>query len=494
MTGTQSHAYEFGDFRLYPEEALLLRFHEPVPLAPKAFKLLCILVEQRGHLLDKQELMKAVWPDTYVLESNLTYNISLLRKLFSESGGADWIVTTPKRGYRFVAPTREIGSAPGGANEAEVAAQSPEVPHPAIETPLPSGRWKAGLLYGLPLLGIATVCAFLFGARFSIQANKPQISTVALSRQAMLSDNDEANEYFERGIHVLERRSNVSGPKGVEALEHAVAKDPEFAVAYAHLAIAYFMSGDPLSADKAAATAIRLNPSLPEAHAASAFISMYRDWDWNKSEHELRQAIALDDRYARGHHWLAIWLQIQGRLSEADLEMRRALELDRVSPVINSDLCELLYSERNYSAAAVQCRKTIDLDPDFVASYARLESIYFMQGQFDLAAATAIERTLKEGHDSQTPGMLRDAYARSGIRGLTQIELDVRLKWTPQPGYTAARYYAKLGENDRALQALLSSYQAHDFFLPYVKSDPLFDPIRSDPRYIELLKKIGLPV
>lgn len=111
MIGRARHFYEFGQFRLDDEERLLLRDGQPVSLAPKVFDTLLALVKDRGHLLEKEALMKELWPETFVEESNLTYNISQLRKALGDSAGQRYIETVPRRGYRFVAPVRESGEA-----------------------------------------------------------------------------------------------------------------------------------------------------------------------------------------------------------------------------------------------------------------------------------------------------------------------------------------------------------------------------------------------
>jgi DNA-binding winged helix-turn-helix (wHTH) protein/TolB-like protein/Flp pilus assembly protein TadD len=136
MSAERNRGYAFGNFRLYPEEALLIRSGQRVPLPPKTFKMLCVLVENRGHLMDKDELMRALWPDTFVVEANLRYNVSLLRKALTIDGPSqEFIATSPKFGYRFVADVREIEGENG--NTALAKRESPGVGEDPSEEQFP---------------------------------------------------------------------------------------------------------------------------------------------------------------------------------------------------------------------------------------------------------------------------------------------------------------------------------------------------------------------
>lgn len=505
MSGERSRSYAFGNFRLYPEEALLLRSGQPVPIPPKTFKMLCVLVEHRGHLVDKDTLMHEVWPDTFVIENNLRYNISLLRKTLSDNGNSqEFILTLPKHGYKFVADLKEIDPATNGhpakrmaeaADRAEKAEASTENRRLAAVETLATDppRGKQARLVPLLAFAVLGLGASLLLIRLALGFPKTAHSaSVAMSRHALLSQNDEANNYFQRGVRALDRRSTTSADNGVPALEHAVALDPNFALAYAHLAIAYGMRGDAHLAGDAARKALALNASLPEAHAALGFLATYYDWNWNGAENELRRSVELDPAYARGHQWLANVYQFERRFPEADREMEAALKLDPLSSIVNADLCELLFDEQRFGAAVEQCKKTIDMDPDFIPPRGPLEEAYLAEGKYDQAAAVSIESALKSGQHSDWPRQLRAAFQTSGIRGLMQVELQHFVEAKNAP-FFIARDQLKLGENEEALQTVINGYQSRDFFLPFIACNPEFAPLRSDPRFLDILRRIGLP-
>lgn len=506
MSGEQARSYAFGNFRLYPEEALLLRSGQPVPLPPKTFKMLCVLVENRGHLVDKDTLMQAVWPDTFVIENNLRYNISLLRKALSDNGSSqEFILTLPKHGYKFIGDAQDIDPIAHGPASTSLTAASPSTEQEALESGprvltgdslpkrSPAAQRKRSLI-GVVLLALAAGIGILLARLHTVPTNGAPSATIAVSRHAALSANPEANGYFERGVHVLDRRSTSSGTKGKEALERAVAIDPNFALAYAHLAFAYAMSGDIHLASDAAHRALTLDESLPEAHASLGFIAAYYDWDWKTAERELRRSIDLDPGYARGHHWLANIYEFERRFPEADREMQTALKLDPLSPVINSDLCELLHNEEQFDAAIAQCEKTIDMDPDFLPARGPLEAIYLAEKKYALAADTAIEEALKTGHDSSFPQQLRTSFQTLGIRGLLQAELEHFEKNSAagaSPLFVALGQI-RLGDKEEAMQTLVKLYQSHDFFLPWIACEPEFTPLRSDPRFVDIVRRMGL--
>lgn len=499
MPGERSRGFAFGNFRLYPEEALLLRSGEPVALPPKIFKMLCVLVQNNGHLVEKEALLSAVWPDTHVVDNNLRYNISLLRKALSEDGQTqNFIHTYPTRGYKFEGELWEINEPPNlhtpelpgnGLEPAKGEAQAVAPRHQPSDFPFRWTRRVGAIAAVLVLLAVALAFLVRFRDR---PVSKASASSEPIGTHRALSKNAEANEYFQRGVHALDRRSPSSGPKGVDALRHAVAIDPNFALAHAQLAVAYLMHGDAGFAGEAARKALSLDEALPEAHASLGFIAAYRDWDWKTAERELRRSIQLDPGYARGHQWLGNVYEIQGKLPEAQREMEAALREDPQSPIVNSDLCELLFFRQQYDAAIDQCGKTRDIDPDFVLVFGPLEAAYLAEKNYPAAADVAVRKALKRGEDPQFPNQLRTAFRGSGIRGLLRVEAQQLTQSSDPPAYFVARAELRLGKKERAVQMLLRAFHDRDFFLPYLACDPEFAPLRSDPRVQDILHRLGL--
>jgi Tfp pilus assembly protein PilF len=348
-------------------------------------------------------------------------------------------------------------------------------------------RWS--VVFALAILGVAaTVFLIRVGS-----GSPPTTSAngVWISRHASLSRNSEANDYFERGVRALERRTEHSATNGAMALEHAVAVDPKFALAYAHLAIAYGMRGDPHLAAEAARQALALNASLPEGHTAVAFLATYYEWNWSVAEHELRKAIELEPAYPRGHQWLANLYQFERRFPEADKEMATALKFDPQSSIINADFCDLLFDEQHFDATIDQCQKTLAADPDFLPARYPLAAAYLAEAKYDKAAEILIQIVLKLGEFPEWPDQLRTAFQASGIRGLFQADLR-NLVANGAPSFLIAQDQLRLGQKEEALQTIMDGYRTRDFFLPYIACNPEFAPLRSDPRFMDVLHRMGL--
>ena len=298
-----------------------------------------------------------------------------------------------------------------------------------------------------------------------------------------------AYDLYLRGMNVLDRRSHDSSIKAVEAFELATQKNPNFALAYAGLAVAYTMHAEADPADQAASKALELGDGLPEAHAAMGFVQMFRHWNWAGAENEFRRAIQLNPDYARGHHWYAILLEAEGRLSEARVEMARALALQPLSPLVNADSGQLLLTLGEYQHAAEQCRRTLDLDPDFQPVRGYLRDTYLELNLTD----DALENQITGVPDPQFKILLRKSYQSSGMRGVWKALIEDQLKSARPFSYDLARWYALLGDRDQAFYWLEQEYQTRRFFLVFVKMEPAFASLGSDPRYTNLLRRVGLP-
>ena len=317
--------------------------------------------------------------------------------------------------------------------------------------------------------------------------------------------NPQAYESFLKGRYFWNKRT-ADGLKVALAYFHqATDEDPKYAQAYSGLADTYSLLGDwqyavmtskeALPKAKAAAIkAVELNSTLGEAHNSLAFCLDGFDWDFDSAGKEFRRAIELNPSYATAHHWYAWHLSLLGRYDEAIVEMRKAENLDPLSLIINADLAELLVLAHSYDESIRQSRKTIEMDPNFALAHNQLAQAYLQKHMNDEAVAELQKAAELSGGSPTIMANLARAYAASGKRS-EAIKLLDDLKKRSNPIYShgleIAVVYAALGDTDQAMNWLEKGYEER--FNPGVLLRPGFDPLRSDPRFEDLVHRIGLP-
>jgi DNA-binding winged helix-turn-helix (wHTH) protein/TolB-like protein/Tfp pilus assembly protein PilF len=316
-----------------------------------------------------------------------------------------------------------------------------------------------------------------------------------LSRQH--TTNQEAYALYLQGNYFWNKRGSETG-KSVEYLRKAIALDPNFAEAYATLAAVYATSKMP-SADAAALIdkALQLDSNSAEAHATYGFIRMFDYWDWATAERELDRAIELDPNSSVAHHWKGVYLSIRGRLNEAKAEMQRALDLDPLSLIIMADLGQVYYFAHDYERAGEYCNRVLSFDRDFHDAHRYLIDIYRMKGM-DREAFDELIKT--DGYPTEAARSAEDLFRRQGLRGVLNQKLDAYLHDAKsdndsrsQLALTIGGWYCRLGDNENALKWLaIAAEKPQSFLTPYVTVDPLYDPLRQDPRFKEILTRIGV--
>jgi tetratricopeptide (TPR) repeat protein len=313
-----------------------------------------------------------------------------------------------------------------------------------------------------------------------------------------------AHDLYLQGRSFWNQRTPSALRTAVRYFERAIREDSNYAAAYAGLADAYvlfpfFSISAPREAyPKAKAAALRalaLDRTLAEAHAALAHGKMRYDWDWSGAEREFRRALALDPGDATAHMFYSEYLSRRGRPVEALVEIDRALALDPLSRVISVVKGELLDWSRRYDEAIAQLRQALELDPDFAFTRSWLGVTYLAKGMRAEAVAD-LETAVRLGDRSYDVGLLAHAYAVSGQRdrALAMVrELTERVRHEYVAPIAFALAYTGLGDMDEAFASLERAADARDpRLVTYLLDDPLFDTLRSDPRFTALVEKIGL--
>ena len=316
--------------------------------------------------------------------------------------------------------------------------------------------------------------------------------------------NPQAYQSFLKGRFFWNKRTADGLKAALAYFNQAIEEDPKYAQAYSGLADTYSLLGDwqyaamtPKEAlPKAKAAAIRaleLDDALGEAHNSLAFCLDGFDWDFQSAGKEFRRAIELNPGYATAHHWYAWHLSLLGRYDEAIAEMRKAQDLDPLSLIINADLAELLVLAHFYDESIRQSRKTIEMDPNFAFAHNQLAQAYLQKHMNDEAVAELQKAAQLSGGSPTVLANLARAYVASGKKSeaiKVLNDLRKRSNATYSHGPEIAVIYAALGDGDQAMNWLEKGYEER--FNPGVLLRPGFDPLRNDPRFQDLARRVGL--
>lgn len=596
----------FGPFTLDMDRRVLLREGTPVPLTPKTYETLALLVRNSGRVVGKAELMDALWPDAVVEENNLNQQISTLRKALGDRAEEGrYIKTVPGHGYRFVGspatPVSDLSDLPvPRRTHLLVAAAIAAIlliaggawfwfwrtPHAPVAQPrsiavLPFKSLSGGDEYlGLGLTDVlitrlsnirgmivrptsavrryrqetdplnagrrlhvdavldgtiqrmndrvrvtvrllnvadgAALWADTFDDRFtgffavedSISERLTRALALRLSEEerkgltARGTSNLEAHQWYLKGRYYSAQWTVEGFTRALDAFHRAIAIDPTYALAYAGQADAYYRAttihltpqeGVP-RARAAALAALRLDDGLAEAHAALGIIKFRYDWDFAGAEREFHRAIALNAEDVEAHQWYSEYLTARGRVAESVAEARTAQQIDPISPEVAWDLgLALLFGNRNREAIE-QLKNAVDLDPRFWLTHAFLAWAYGQEGYYDLAYAEyAKAQALDDNADILSQWIL--VAHQAGRPADAQRLLDDLLQRAKThyvaPFYIAAAYIA-VGENDRGFAWLQKALAERNELLVFLKVAPSFRSVRSDPRFVEILRRIGL--
>jgi len=611
--------YRFDDVEIDLNGFRLLKDGEVVPVEPKALKLLIFLVENRGRLVHRRELIDAVWSGAFVSDHVLNRAIGQLRKLLVDDAKAPrYVETVPTLGYRFVADVEPEGPSPAipatitpGKVSDPLAAEQSALPRlsnrerESNESPL--GKPVVSAIDSHQIQGIAVLPLEDFSgisgneyfadgmtealitslakikslrviSRTSVMRYKkirkplPQIARelnvdaviegsvlrsgdrVRIAAQlihaatdrhmwaesyerdfrdilslqseiarriadaikvmltpeerAQLAENrkvdPEAHELYFKARYHWNKRTEESIKKAIGYFKRALDCDPAFAKGYAGLADAYHILGyynmlPPKEAypngRAAALKALELDDSLAEPHATLGAIKRDFEWDWQGADEEFLRAIHINPGLAEAHHWRGTLMSIQGFHSEALREKTKALEIDPLSVVIRTDVGRMLYFARNFDDAIERFLAAIDMDPHHPIAHSWLGTVYQQKGRFDEAISELQKGRSLSDDSSYALAQLGHGYAVAGLENdaravLAQLTALSKRRYVSP--YDIAVVHVGLRENNKAFEWMELAYEHRSPWLGCLKVAPQVDPLRSDLRFQNLLRRVGL--
>ncbi len=473
MSGASSGSYRFGTFALDPEGRTLRKDGEDVALQDLPFRLLTVLIERAPALVTREELRLALWPPDTHLDVDASLNTAVARvrdALGDEPGNPRFVATVPRRGYKLVAPVERIE-----------ARQRPD------------RRWLAAAALALSAVGFALWLGLRQG----------RIPEPTLDAATEIASTDAAREHLLIARHHLERRSREGLEKAIASFQSAAAVEPESAEAYSGLAASYALLGiydfwRPREAFGPAETlarrALELDPDSGEAHLAMGLVAAVGHWDWPTAERELERAVELAPGSAEAWTWRGGYLAAAGRLDEAVASTEQALILDPTSPVAGAALAWRLFQARQGDEAVAQAHRTIELAPDYYDAWDNLKWIELTLGH----ETPAVEAWIRaEELDSGDGEGVERVYRERGLEGLHRESIESQLERRDSGRYHSpydlVLEYTALGDVDSAMTWLERSFAERETDLVDLAVDPRLDPLRGEPRFQEILAKIGIP-
>jgi DNA-binding winged helix-turn-helix (wHTH) protein/tetratricopeptide (TPR) repeat protein len=580
--------YEFYGFRLEEAQLRLLYQDQPVPLKPKILDLLLFLIQKRGQLIAKDELMREVWPDAIVEENNLTVSMSILRKTLGEArGDRQFIETVPRRGYRFVAEVNELTTEQMPARDSDESVQKdPEgepidslavIPMEGMDKDFNVEYLSEGItesiinllsrIPSLRVLACSTVFRFkgkdidpqkvgdllnvkalmmirvirlgdkliirselvkvadgsqIWGQQYNrspsdILAIQEEIAKAIteslkfkLSRDDQISlfkrwtYNSEAFNLYLRGRYFWNKYSKQWVMKAIEIFKQAIAIDSEYALAYCGLADAYFrLSNVHLpprevlpKAKEVALRAVEIDQNLAEAHSSLGLVKVYYDYDWTGAESEFRKALMLKPNLVLAHQRFGSYLTFMGRFEESIRHYETALDLDPFSLQINTNIATTYFLRGEYERAISHLTKTRELEPNYMPTIFVLGCVYIQQGR--LAEAIEQFQSIYKLDDEAylALGFMGYAHALAGQRAEAETILNVleeisRRRYVSP--YSMLVIHLALGPVERVLELLEQLYEERNEWSVWLKVSPELRSVRNDPRFRNLLMRVGFP-
>ena len=596
----EQQEFVFGPYRLERPARRLLRNGEPVQLTPKAFDILLALIERRDRVVEKAELMRLVWPDSFVEEANLSQTIYVLRQTLGDAAdGRPYIDTVPRRGYRFASGVPIARPRPQQrwalpalivvAIAALAAAAlmgrwratperieslvvlpfgnlSPEASDALADSMADALTTKLGQIAGLRVISRTSAVTYRntsktvpqIGRELNVDAvvegtvqragdavrlnlklihaptdrtvwaqsyehdmqsaldlhnemaraivGRTSVSLTEAERLRLAETtrvNPKVYEAYLKGRYFWSRRSEPDMRQAIAHFEEAIRLDGAYAPAYAGLADSYAIygsygwklpGGDSWARAVAAAErALALDDTLADGHTSRARIALNHELDWEKTGAGYRRALELNPGYANAHHWYGYYLLLTGRLEEGEREIRRALQLDPLSPIFNANAGMAAYFGRRYDDAIAHWRKALEMHRNYGLLHHYIATAYVAKGMYAEALAVLENGVAVADAGERELGLRAHIYGRMG-RANEARALVAQMRPDGDPAsYDIAMACVGIGDVDEAFKWLGRAVDTRMGAFNELNADPLFDSVRGDPRFGELLRRMRFP-
>jgi adenylate cyclase len=564
MLALRTAVYEFGPYRLDPLGRSLQRLGEVISLPPKAVEVLLELVKRSGIVAAKQDLIKAVWPETFVEEANLNQMIFLLRRAL----GDECIATVPRRGYRFtgearmveipcriesiaVLPFANLSGDPAqdyfadGISEAlitelakfrglrvvsrtsvmrfrgtkEPIAQiarvlrvqaivegsviksgdrlriTAQLIHAATDQHLWAETYDGPIAESFELQNkVARDVATIVRGELSYE----ELTRLAVSRAVR----PEAYSLYLKGRYFARILTGDGQRKAIRYFRESIEADPDYAAAYAGLAecfieLAYFFGMEPKKAfgeaEPAAVKAVELDQDLAEGHAALSLLRLLNGWDWSSADEESRRAIELAPGDAYVYWKRGVYLRYAGRAEEAVAAHRHAESLDPFSLVAIEEVGWPLYYARRFDEAVEQFRRAVELEPGWDQLYFGIGLTLAQQQRHEEAIAALRTAVQLDPDNPLSQALLVYGLGRAGCSHEAQQALEQLVaSHAYVPSWFLSIVWIGLNDTDRAFECLEDAFRGREPCMVSLKVDPVFDPLRADVRFAEMVRRVGL--
>ena len=496
MSNLFNKLYEFEEFRLDAENPSLWREGELVAVSPKALETLILLVEKRGEIVSRENLMETVWKETFVEEGNINYTVSLLRKAL---GDKKFIQTVPRRGYRFAAEVKEVCEKPENIIPVNQSAENvaPTPSEPKISFARKQNKNRTVLL-------AAASASVLLLLLFAFSRQTPSESKPKSNRQAK----EESMLAYKRGMMILgDKDVEKREQKAIDEFQQAVTLDPTSAIA--HTGLAEGLASKAVAATNtqsletyakakiAVEKAFSLDANLFEAYLARGWIRRNGDWDWAGAEADLQRAIEINPNSASAHFRYSQLLANTGRHREALAEIEKAAALDPLSEIILSGHFPLLEAARDFDRALQMAQEYVQSNSENPFARRALATFQYHTGDYRNVIENGEIMFQKSGGKRNFAwlSLLAASYSKAGEPEKADEmlrELELQSRTDKRALYSLAMNYAELGHSEEAISALEKCFETREQRMLWIAVEPRFSNLENDPRFQELVRKMRL--